>query len=574
MNIKHISDLKSFLDIANFLEVKNGYLRKIIIDNKINNYTEFKIPKKDGTSRTIHKPTNELLCLQIKLKELLEMSFNPHYKSHGFIKNRDFVTNASHHINKKFVLNLDLENYFDSISFGRVRHMFIAYFKLEVKVASTLANICCHHKGFLPQGAPTSPIISNIITKTLDKQLTKLAKICPLTYYTRYADDITFSSNSSSFPIQLANINPDKTVTLSDTLIDFITNNGFTINSRKVRLQSAKEHQEVTGITVNSKINIDRRYIKNLRAIMHSFKINKDNPSIPLSIFKEKYKLKDTKTPVKNFENAFNIIKGRINHVSHVRGTEDTIYIKLAKNFNHLLEIYSTKISNIKLPISTEEYFKKNSFVISTLEAYSDPAFMDEKGNLDNMCYGQGSGFYMRDIGLITNYHVIDYLVTEVLEKGLNFCEEFYLEYYSEVNGIQKSQKAKILFYDKSKDIAILEPKYKGDLNEGFIACLQSSINDSIKLLGFPDHEIGSELRIELGKIIRRRHTNTNSRFEVSTNIYAGNSGGPILNLKNQVIGIAVRGFTEKGVVPSEFIPISEAIDLYKKHTESLKVLV
>lgn len=573
-NIKYISDLNSFCDVAEFLEISTGYLWKIIVNNKDNNYIEFNISKKDGTLRTIYKPINELLVLQLKLKQLLEQSFNPHHKAYGFIKNRDFITNASQHVGKKFVLNLDLENFFETISFGRVRQMFIGYFKLNPKVATTLANICCHHKGFLPQGAPTSPILSNIIMKTLDKQFTKLAKSCTLTYYTRYADDITFSSNNNELPNQLATLNADNTIDLSNTVINLINKNGFKVNCKKVRLQSSKEHQQVTGITVNKKVNINRRYIKNIRATIYSFKSNLANPDISLNLFKEKYKSKKGKHSINSLNQAFRIIKGRILHVSHVRGAYDSVYFKLATDFNQMIEHYKSSVPKIKLSLTEEEVLIKNIFVISPLKPTSEPFYINENNKLDNMIYGQGTGFYLKNIGLITNYHVIDYLVTEVLEKGLKFCQEFYLEYYSENNGVQTTFNARIHCYDKEKDIAILEPKYSDILEHGFTPCINASLGDSIKLAGFPNHEIGTDLRTDTGRIIRTRNTSSNKHFEISANIYAGNSGGPVLNNKNEVIGIAVRGFTEKGVVPSEYISIKDAIDLYNANNEKANVVV
>lgn len=573
-NINNISDLKSFHDIAEFFEVSTGYLWKIIVNKKNNNYTKFNIPKKDGTLRTIYRPIDELLVLQLKLKQLLEQSFNPHHKAYGFIKGRDFVSNASQHVGKKFVLNLDLENYFESISFGRVRQMFIGYFKLNHKIATTLANICCHYNGFLPQGAPTSPIISNIITKTLDKQFTNLAKSCTHTYYTRYADDITFSTNSNELPNQLAKLNSDNTVELSNTVTNIIDKNGFKVNLKKVRVHSFKEHQQVTGITVNSKVNINRRYIKNIRATIHSFKTNVSNPELPLDLFKEKYKLKKGKPPIKSLDKAFRVLKGRILHVSHVRGSFDSVYIKLATEFNQMIDIYTTNVTKIKLPLTNEELLIKNIFVISPLHPNSDPFYMDEHSELDNMGYGQGTGFYLKNIGLITNYHVIEFLVTEVLEKGLKFCQEFYLEYYSENNGVQTKFKAKIHCYDKQKDIAILEPENSDTLEHGFSACTNPSLGDTIKLLGFPSHEIGSNLRNDTGNIIRTRNTHANKRYEITANIYGGNSGGPVLNINNEVVGIAVRGLTDAGVVPSEYIPIKDAIELYSTHNEKANALV
>lgn len=562
-NFEKISNLKSFDDIATYFGISTGYLQKIIIQNKRYNYTKFSIPKKDGTLREIYSPKGEVSVLQNKLKLLLEESFNPHHKAFGFIKNKNFISNASNHVRKKFVLNLDLENFFESISFGRVRQMFIAYFKLDPKVATTLANVCCHYNGFLPQGASTSPIISNIITKPLDKELTELAKKCTLTYYTRYVDDITFSTNNDNIPNQLAKLNIDNSAELAPSLIKIINKNGFKINEKKVRIQSSKGHQEVTGITVNKKVNINRRYIKNLRATIYSFLSNMSSPDIPLDIFKEEYKKKKGKPSIRTLDQAFRIIKGRILHVSHIKGKKNTVFLKLATDYNQMINYYETEVTKIKLPTTDKEFLTNNTVVINPIN-YRDPFYINENDELDDIGYGQGTGFYLKEIGLITNYHVVEYLITEVLEKELKFCKEYYIEYYTESNGIQNTFKAKIKYYDKEKDIAILKPQNPSVLKDGFIACTNPPLGDPIILSGFPNHEVGNNLRIDTGKIIRAINTEENKRFEISANIYAGNSGGPVLNMKNEVIGIAVRGFTDAGTVPSEYIPIKDAIELYQ----------
>src|SRR5699024_801751 len=117
----------------------------------------------------------------------------------GFIKNKNILDNAKLHVNRKHILNIDLENFFGTISSGRVYAMFNKYFKISNNsVCFFLTRLCCHPDNFLPQGAPTSPTISNIISKIFDKQMTELIKISKKTvYYSRYADDITFSSNYS-----------------------------------------------------------------------------------------------------------------------------------------------------------------------------------------------------------------------------------------------------------------------------------------------------------------------------------------------------------------------------------------
>ena len=167
-------------------------------------YTEFSIPKKYGGFRAIAAPVPKLKLVQRKLADILqfclqEINEKENYSdkvAHGFKRGRSIVTNAQCHKRKRLVFNLDLEDYFGSINFGRVRGFFIAdrNFQLHPSVATILAQIACY-KNSLPQGSPCSPIISNLVGTILDVRLVRLAKESNLTY-TRYADDLTFSTNA------------------------------------------------------------------------------------------------------------------------------------------------------------------------------------------------------------------------------------------------------------------------------------------------------------------------------------------------------------------------------------------
>ncbi|OFU79063.1 RNA-dependent DNA polymerase [Staphylococcus sp. HMSC10C03] len=234
-----------------------------------NMYSTFSISKKSGGERIIHAPSDELKSVQKKLAKLLE---NHYYESirnnknkdtflQGFLQNRGIITNAKVHRNKKHILNIDLEDFFHTIHFGRVKGFFEKdkTFKVPSEVALIIARLTCY-KGALPQGAPTSPIISNLIGKIMDFRLIKLCKKYKLSY-TRYADDLTFSTNDNSF------------LKLADRLIIEIKNevrkSGFKVNEKKTRVQNYRLRQDVTNITVNKKLNVSKTYFKNTRAMAH-----------------------------------------------------------------------------------------------------------------------------------------------------------------------------------------------------------------------------------------------------------------------------------------------------------------
>ncbi len=232
-------------------------------------YETFYVPKKSGELRTIHAPSSTLKHIQRRLNEVLQSVYRPKPVVFGFAVGKNIVDNAEKHKKKNRVLNIDLVDFFPSINFGRVRGMFLHKpYKLPDEVATTLAKICCFNNS-LPQGAPTSPIISNMICAQMDSQLQDLAwkHRC---FYTRYADDITFSTTLREFPTEIAKVDSVLSVELGQELKDIIQKNGFEINEGKVRAFAYFQRQEVTGLTVNRFPNVRRKFIMQIRSMLHA----------------------------------------------------------------------------------------------------------------------------------------------------------------------------------------------------------------------------------------------------------------------------------------------------------------
>mgnify|MGYP003436536387 CR=1 FL=1 len=171
-------DINTKKDFAEMLGIKYRQFTYLMYGKHFcNNYYQFTIPKKNGDDRVISSPNKELKQVQRKLADVLYIRQQSIWKknhiqnkiSHGFQKNKSIYTNAKAHRNKRYVVNFDIENYFDTINFGRVRGFFLKNrnFMLEEEVATTIAQLVCYN-GSLPQGAPTSPIISNLICNNMD----------------------------------------------------------------------------------------------------------------------------------------------------------------------------------------------------------------------------------------------------------------------------------------------------------------------------------------------------------------------------------------------------------------------
>lgn len=228
-------------DVAALLRFRPSRLSYIVYQiPKRERYTTFSIPKRSGGRRRIDAPIPRLKVLQRRLADLLtkcleeieEAQKRKNTLSHAFRKKSSIITNAYAHKNRRYVLNIDLEDFFPSLHLGRVRGFFIKdnNFRLSEDVATLIAQIACND-GKLPQGSPCSPILSELLTHFLDVRLARFAARNKCTY-TRYADDITFSTNQKDFPAAVA-IKDGEVWRLSEELCSRIEDASFKINDAK-----------------------------------------------------------------------------------------------------------------------------------------------------------------------------------------------------------------------------------------------------------------------------------------------------------------------------------------------------
>nr|WP_241156881.1 reverse transcriptase domain-containing protein [Bacillus sp. FJAT-42376] len=554
---RNFQNLNTFNDIANLLEIPVEFLWKILIRDRAHSYRRFELRKKNGDPRIIYSPNTNLSILQKKFLYVLELNFNSHQRAHGFVKNRDIITNANEHINKRFVLNFDLENFFESINFRRVRHMFISYFKLNETVASTLANLCCHPDGFLPQGAATSPIISNILSKSMDKELTRIAINVRGCNYTRYADDITFSSNKRIFPTQIAIQHSDGNIEISEEVIKIINKYGFSIKESKTRMSDWKQHQSVTGIVVNSKLNVSRKYVRKVRSILHSAEKNIDNLDVAVELFNSKYNFRQKNN--NTYPDMFSILRGKIAHIGNVKGKIDPVFLNLAKRYNQIAHLNEEPL--IIIPPNDIQFYQENTFV---MECNEFELYIDKNDETGEFIYGQGSGFLLKGIGLITNAHVVKEVI-DLMKNEVKFINKYYVAIHR-ASPYDIIYKARIICYSIEKDLAILEVENLDIESIGYSANESIKKDMQINLVGFPSYREGNDIKSQSGYVEGiRMHEKINVRYEISATIYEGNSGGPVFNASNEVIGVATKGTTSNGVSPNEIIPISEVLKLAKE---------
>lgn len=272
--ILHKSD-----DVAALLGVSLPVLRWLSFHRKsvaLVHYHRYGIPKKTGGIRNISAPKKQLAEAQEKILWRILNKVAPSESAHGFVKKRSVVSNAVPHVGKNVVINLDLKDFFPTITYRRVKGLFRSLGYSE-HVATVLGLLCTeptrakaelggkvYHvalgERFLPQGACTSPAITNLLCRKLDKRLAGLAKSAGFSY-TRYADDLTFSGEDTG-----------ETGRLLRSVRKIISGEGFIEHDKKTRVMGRGRRQEVTGVVVNTKPTVSRDEIRTLRAILNNAK--------------------------------------------------------------------------------------------------------------------------------------------------------------------------------------------------------------------------------------------------------------------------------------------------------------
>ena len=320
-------------DLANALEEPYRRFTYLLFSlDRDSQYVTYNISKGYKGQRTIEAPISALKNIQRKLDKIIRKIYTPPQSVHAYINGKNIVSNARKHIGKKYIFKFDLKDFYGTINFGRVRGLFLAVpFEFNTDVATTLAQICCVHN-HLPQGAPTSPIISNMICLKMDFELNRFAKNNHLEY-TRYADDITLSTNT----IARFKNEKDYIEHVKNHLSGIVAKNGFHINNSKTKILKNKETKYVTGIKVNTKVNVSRGRIRSIRAML--FSLETKGPEESLRAHLERWRRRNTLGVPKDF---IQIILGKLAFLKAVRGEEDLIYLKLKSRLYEWITLRST----------------------------------------------------------------------------------------------------------------------------------------------------------------------------------------------------------------------------------------
>lgn len=270
-------------DLAKGMGIPVGQLRFLSFSrkhSKISHYKRFKMAKKTGGYRLISAPMPKLKKAQHWILEHVLNAVSVHENAHGCVIGKSIKTNAIPHIGKAVVINQDFQNFFPSVTYNRIKGVFIAL-GYSHQVATLFALLCSEPRivdisllgedyyaqrgeRFLPQGSPCSPAITNILCRKLDFRLSGLAKKYGFNY-TRYVDDITFSGDKDGLPNITALLKYSRKI---------VTSENFKLHPEKLRIMKRNAKQEVTGVVVNEKANLPKASLKRFRALL--FQIEKD----------------------------------------------------------------------------------------------------------------------------------------------------------------------------------------------------------------------------------------------------------------------------------------------------------
>jgi S1-C subfamily serine protease len=474
-------------------------------------YRQFEIGKTGSKARRISAPDKRLKHLQRQIARLLDGLYRVRYPVHGFVANKSVKTNAQAHLRKRFVLNLDVKDFFPAITEGRIAGL-LRSIGMDSRVADIIARLCTND-GRLPQGAPTSPVLSNMICFRLDKQLMTFAKDNRC-IYTRYADDITFSSEQPMAALFEGTVPspgrfpPDL---LAPRLRAIFLGNGFEINADKTHYADRHSRRMVTGLKVNELINVDRRYVRNIRAALYSVR------TLGAEDAQKKFE-----TDLGGKADLGAHLAGKISWLRFIRGQSDPVFRVMALRFNAAFP--DRKID-----------------VVPTRDEVRDRAVWVVDNDSD---ISQGSAFFLKGVGLVTAAHCA---------KGAKEVEV----YHPSKRNIKF--KASVAKRDEKLDLAILSHTIPAteyyELERSFVAV---AVGSDLTAIGYPDFGPGDGLNVREGKVSSLPVKNDVSMIEVTQKLSQGMSGGPLLDGNDAVVGVTHKGGPDEG---RDFAVCIEMID-------------
>ena len=497
-------------DLAALLEVREKDLIYYAVRRGVARYRGFLVAKrsKAGGTRTILEPVPGLKAMQSKLLQVFTAVYSPPMAVHGFVPGRSIATGALQHEprpgRRRELLTLDLADFFGTVNFGRVWGLLQAKgYERPRSIATLLAQLTVHEDQ-LPQGAPTSPILANMIAARMDRQLSELSIRRGATY-TRYADDLTFSSEHA-IPANWIDLSQGVPVAVG-ALRDVIESNGFKIAEDKTRYVRGRGKRLVTGLVVNERVNVSRRCVRQIRAMLHAWEEHSERQAAT------GWTDHRDRRPGSRVPKFRDVVRGRIAFVGMVRGVDDPVYERLYRWYCRLAGTAPTPIAN-----RPWNHLRRAEDAIWVYESDTD--------------FGTA---VFTELGLITCAHVLG-------KNAVVFHPR------------RASVRVKVTpkCYDKSLDLALLnfggDPPFALSVSSG----QHVRTGDELRVRGYPHYNAGQTLVDAPTNVVGHRRFAGVPRFLVAYNLHKGMSGGAVVDDRERLVGIiATHAQLYNSVIPA-----------------------
>ena len=511
--------LRTRRDVAEMLHVTDRELIYLLF-RRPPRYRQFCIRKRDGSLRTINAPVGSLKIVQQKLNQVLQAVYRVMSPVHGFARERSVLSNATRHVRRPWVVNVDIEDFFPAIHFGRVMGTFGGRtYRLPRRAAMALAQICCY-RGALPQGAPTSPVVSNMVCRPFDIALRRFAANHRC-HYTRYADDITLSSNSREVPDSILRREVAGTIALGPSLRHVIESNGFKVNQAKVRMRLTGQRQEVTGLVTNAFPNVPREFVRRVRGMLHAWERFVEEAA--QREFGERHDRKQRR-PRASEVRFRDVLRGRLEFIRMVKGGSDSVFVR---QWNRLSALAPQDYRPVVMEVREKDWVPTALWVIESEE-------------------GQGTGFELQGYGLVTCAHCLGTPAENVVAFRAGHPGRRY--------GVVVQRRSDEL------DLAILqlppEAPREGVLLPGNSASITPPA--AVELFGFPEYAPGATVMRSPTTITGRHERLGIRQFAADSVVVEGASGGPAVDQTVSVVGIIRTSYDEEQVTRPSLVDIDE----------------
>ena len=348
--LRHLSDAQELAAMLNELKLawyypdfRSKQLSFLADTNNVNRRCKtFLLRKKHGGYREITAPKGALHDILHALNIVLQTYDEPTPWAFGFVCGRSVVDNARPHVGKRYILNLDLKDFFPTITRQQVADCLTAepfgFSSLAAKLISGLATVRTkNNEEVLAQGFATSPTLSNFICREMDKEIASIATAQGITF-TRYADDLTFSSDVDILRPQGELVQQVKTI---------VERYGFRLNEEKTHLQRRGRRQEVTGLMVTEKVNVSRRYVREIRSLLYIWERYGYEDACQAAL--KSYKQQHGKTKGHQHCVPLNkVLGGKLDYMKMVRGASDPLYQRFESRYTSLQQRSKRDIKEVE----------------------------------------------------------------------------------------------------------------------------------------------------------------------------------------------------------------------------------